>query len=953
MILEKRISCICFFFTILLLLCCHVVFAQEHSTHYTVAKGLPNDITYGIFQDHKGYIWIGTDDGLVKFDGNTFKTYTKKDGLLSNFVIDITAYNRETLALATWGGGLHFLRYDSIIPVKADNSSFRLNKVEKIGAHIIAKNEHPNFLKYSFSGKDNASGSTYDFQKNTNSGYKLTELINSNKTSDLSLDFEKVDTVLYCINDPLGQRKSFTGVYTLSEDFELKKVFRFLDESVITAIGNYNDTLFYAASKENLLVFDHHQIIDTIISPFAGKHIKRYIKNEAVEVFVIDAPNAGNEAIITRTIKTGNLLNFSERYRNNALVSELMLDKNQGIWITTYGNGVFHIPLYNTPFHKHYLENSNILDVKQDMSGIHYFLTLFALYTKEQDSFRKVATGKTYNLKFDRRVSEKNHIRIIQYQDARDTVFQMGKISIEIENDTLPDSNSEYSSLLTNYPFKGTKKLHKNNQKVRNIFLVDDKIWIATDSSGIQVYDKDSKNFEYRITIDEGLASNTIRDIFAHHDTIWIATSEGLNRYAQGHIKLYTTNDGLQGNTINSIYVDRHNVLWIGTQKGLSVFKNGAFYNYDTTNGLLSTSVNKIYEDREHQLWIAGNKGVTQIDNAKAYTPEAVPAIAITQHETVFEINTLSFVPGNTIVQYRINDDSWITTAEKSLNFDHFTYDRFTIQFRARKPNSDWTETEYYTFSIKEPWYRKWYSITLFVILTAAVLIFLITRRLKQVVRQNKLLQKTILHSRQLEKKLSEVRENVARDFHDELGNKLAGITATTDIILRDKKIAQTDSSTLVHRVKKDARELYFGIKDFVWSIDAKSDSLEELMDYLTDFGEELYRGKGVAFRTERVISGNGHTLPYYWSRQLLLLFKEAMTNALKHAKSNEVRLYFQCHDNTLKISVTDNGTGFDMKSLKRKNGLHNMKSRADKIGGKISIITTNGTTVCFEGKIA
>lgn len=63
---------------------------QFHVKHYTIDDGLPHNVGFEILQDSKGYIWIGTDDGLARFDGKNFKVYRSNDGLLSNFIVGLT-----------------------------------------------------------------------------------------------------------------------------------------------------------------------------------------------------------------------------------------------------------------------------------------------------------------------------------------------------------------------------------------------------------------------------------------------------------------------------------------------------------------------------------------------------------------------------------------------------------------------------------------------------------------------------------------------------------------------------------------------------------------------------------------------------------------------------------------------------------------------------------------------
>ncbi|MHB1277538.1 MAG: two-component regulator propeller domain-containing protein, partial [Bacteroidia bacterium] len=78
---------------------------------------LPHDVVYSVYQSSEGYLWICTDDGMVRFDGLQMKPYEK--GLLSRYTIAVNEEQNQ-LWLSTWKGGIHRLDKDSLVPVKSD-----------------------------------------------------------------------------------------------------------------------------------------------------------------------------------------------------------------------------------------------------------------------------------------------------------------------------------------------------------------------------------------------------------------------------------------------------------------------------------------------------------------------------------------------------------------------------------------------------------------------------------------------------------------------------------------------------------------------------------------------------------------------------------------------------------------------------------------------------------------
>ncbi|NJM78898.1 MAG: hypothetical protein HC854_03385 [Flavobacterium sp.] len=107
---------------------------------------------------------------------------------------------------------------------------------------------------------------------------------------------------------------------------------------------------------------------------------------------------------------------------------------------------------------------------------------------------------------------------------------------------------------------------------------------------------------------------------------------------------------------------------------------------------------------------------------------------------------------------------------------------------------------------------------------------YLFYRRLKALNAKNKRLENLLSANEKLQFQLNEMRHNVSQDFHDELGNKIAGITMMSDRLLYDKHINEQENNSIINRINKDSQELYQGIRDFIWSIDSKNDTLDQLI---------------------------------------------------------------------------------------------------------------------------
>jgi signal transduction histidine kinase len=259
-----------------------------------------------------------------------------------------------------------------------------------------------------------------------------------------------------------------------------------------------------------------------------------------------------------------------------------------------------------------------------------------------------------------------------------------------------------------------------------------------------------------------------------------------------------------------------------------------------------------------------------------------------------------------------------------------------------------------YKTELKDAQIKKLVILLIFAILLIVSILF-VTKvfQLKKTKQKNLELKAAYNKQVLLEKELTEVRENIAQDFHDDLGNKLARISLLSNLVSEDDSVNNLNIKSKVKQITEDANGLYTGTRDFIFSLKPNSEYLKEVITYLSDFGEDFFSKTKVNFTIKKNVNKNVK-LPYYWNRQLVYIFKEALTNALKHSKGDKVVLAFNCENDVLKISCIDNGIGLKEHSLSSLNGMSNMKKRARKIGGELIVKSgkNNGTTISFMGKI-
>ena len=278
-------------------------------------------------------------------------------------------------------------------------------------------------------------------------------------------------------------------------------------------------------------------------------------------------------------------------------------------------------------------------------------------------------------------------------------------------------------------------------------------------------------------------------------------------------------------------------------------------------------------------------------------------------------------------------------TAKAYNSFKEYTKLKDSILYLERIKSANDVEAKYKT-KLKDSKIEKltfWLILALAILLTV-LLVFYIFQLRKT--RENN---KSIKQQLELKQELVNVRNTIAKDFHDDLGNKLAKITALSDSMTIKEK-SKSELIDAFNKIKLDSDELYRGTKDFMFSLKSESDNFDEIITYLTDFGTEFFIDFDIDFTLQNTII-KPIKLPSYWNRQIILIFKEAMTNIVKHSKCSEVKFNTSYLDNILSIILIDNGVGFDTE-MNSKKGLLNMKQRAKSINSGILIISSKEGTI-------
>jgi two-component sensor histidine kinase len=199
------------------------------------------------------------------------------------------------------------------------------------------------------------------------------------------------------------------------------------------------------------------------------------------------------------------------------------------------------------------------------------------------------------------------------------------------------------------------------------------------------------------------------------------------------------------------------------------------------------------------------------------------------------------------------------------------------------------------------------------------------------------------------ERALERERSRIAQDLHDELGSSLARISLLSGLAKADaRQPAQLESH--IQKLGEAADQTVRALEEIVWAVRPGSDSLQSLVEYIAHFSNELFEGNPTRCRLDLPHDLPELSLPPDTRHNIFLVIKEALTNVLKHARAREVHVRAKASANLLEFLVQDDGAGFDPGQAwpaTTRNGLANMRGRAEAIHGQLTVQSTDsGTTV-------
>ncbi len=217
-------------------------------------------------------------------------------------------------------------------------------------------------------------------------------------------------------------------------------------------------------------------------------------------------------------------------------------------------------------------------------------------------------------------------------------------------------------------------------------------------------------------------------------------------------------------------------------------------------------------------------------------------------------------------------------------------------------------------------WYQTWWLKTIVGLILVGLGYVLYRIRINQFEREKK------------------IRTKLASDLHDDLGSTMNSIKIYSNLALTDGFKVK-----YLLKIKEAAQEAITGIRDIIWVLDDKKDSIEELFFRISTFAAPLCDVNGIKFQIEMSDNCRDRKLRPEERRNLYMMLKETVNNAIKYSNSHSILLKSVLKDNEPQIIVEDDGQGFDIAEANEGNGLKNMKRRANEIKFILDIRSVQG----------
>ena len=977
---------------------------------YTMRDGLSSNRVTTLLQDFKGFLWIGTEDGLNRFDGKTFESFhAGQQNLASSLSGDwITCLDSmEDYLLIGTNNGL------CIYDLKKDvfNNNLISDNTCKAGSNSHIYRVWADRRKRVWL---NTNGQLFLFDQHLKLIRRLTD---DRSFSALKKQLIVTDAGCYGRDGEI-LLPTLSGILSMSEKNGFPQIDSILfpqPSQWVRLLSLSDQKIIGAPFGEGIVIYDRKSGVQRKIE-IPVYDLNPVAENYSVKAFLRDRTGQYWAATGSGLLKFDPALLTKEKYvfgrrgnKENQVESScysLLEDKTGNIWVATdHGlkkispNLAFFkklsdlIPGYQSPFP--YEPEQIIVDTKNRLWVGSWYngLQVFDLQTKKQ-----ISIPVLQDQKFSSTVEIKEHFPgefwiatfrgLYIYKEKEKRLVRPSFLPDSLRNAfTILSHKDRFGGFWISFVGKGIlhyvpstgEKNYYNYYRPDNAAdylpirhattLVEDgqgNIWMGHvwKTSPLVKWER-SKN-QLSTIADTGIRKAPfnagIGDMYVDpHQNLWIATVDnGLVKYnlKDGNWKQFTKADGICSNNLTTIVSDSKGILWLGTYLGLSAFDTAKnfFQNFFDFDGL----PDNLFLNGGYYNPTTGQIFVSQRNNVIYFKPDELTR------------EGASYTP--VIKKIKVENKTIDISSGRSFNY---TQNHFDFEFTAvNLVDGHKNQYAYMLEGLDKEWV---YCGGRTQISYSGIPPGSYTFKVKMAVAPNKLgaeiasyhftihppfwrtgwfialcISAVIalayafhrLHINRL-LAMEKMRQRFSQDLHDDIGSTLSSI----NILARSSTSGSSSDqkeTLLLQKIQQRSQKMLDAMDDLIWNTKPENDSLESLVVRMREYASEVLEAAGIHFIIQDPSAINNVKLNMTQKKNLYLIFKEAVNNLAKYSQTKKAFIYFKQHKTSIQMTIRDEGVGFANLNGKNRNGIENMKSRAMEMRGHLEIYSEKdeGTVV-------
>jgi ligand-binding sensor domain-containing protein/signal transduction histidine kinase len=943
---------------------------------WSTEQGLPGSVVISMIQAQDGYLWLGTQHGLVRFDGSHFTVFDEGNTPgLSNDQIDCLFQDSHTnLWIGTDAGGAALARNGTI-------KNFPLGRGGQEGRLV--------------SVCEDAGGAVWLYTADAH----LTRYQNG-KMQTLDLGFKSPAVCRMLVAEQ-------SGPLWIGEDWGM---FSFRP-------SNFNPPAF---AVEQLI---RAQRLDYVLASQNGGtwrlvdgHVQKWGPAQAEQNWgpypwgnakIKDACEDKKGNLIVGTLGAGVLwFEADGQYQqistaqglSSPYVLSLCLDQQGNLWVGTDGGGLDRIKrnIFNSPPGLH---SRNVQSLSEDAhAGLWVaFGALGAAYweTNSVQDFQVGPLQDAWAVLVDHQQRvwvgtwDEGLFRLetnqFQFVPGAEILGPQISILFEDQGGQLWVGTPNGLGCWNGKTWK-TYTRHDGLSGNSVSAIAEDtagNLWIGTKDGGLNCF-KDGRFVSYRES-EDGLPGNDVSCLDVDNDgSVWVGTSgHGVARFRQGHWTRYSKRDGLVSNSISYLIEDDAGNLWIGSNLGLMRISKKILD--EATQGPVNFAAGRIYGEadglptrecssgsqpaacrtRDGRLWFPTTKGLACVNPAEL-KPNLQPPLVMIESVLVdgqeqktnrldsawqqsivippghdrLEIHYtgLNFsAPDAVRFQYRLegHETAWTEAGDTRVAFyNKLPPGDYRFHVEARNEDGIWNETGSALAMTVQPQFWQTGGFRAAVILGFLGLVAIVVRYLSTQKLQRQL--QALKQQEALEKE----RSRIARDLHDQLGANLTQVALLGELAEADR---HSPAQVVSHaqQISQTARDTTHSLDEIVWAVNPSNDTLDGLITYACKYAQEYLTLAGLRYRAEVPPQLPAAVIPPEVRHNVFLAFKEAVNNVVKHAQATEARIRLHWRTDHFILEIEDDGRGLtspDTSAARTRNGLRNMRKRMEDVHGEFSI---------------